>query len=300
MPYIGKIDGYLASTSKLGQAPAMDQRRFDAAAPSPPATPASRGGRRQLGTDTATSLPVYHQLHLVLSQRIRDGVHAPGSRFPSEFALAAKYDVSRVSVRRALAQLEADGLIARRRGAGTFVTERKREGDRPTTGEIDNLITIGMETDTRLLYHGPARNPPPQACAALGLEPGQALVEIERLRLHQGQPFSLTSLYLRPAEAALLDIAALGSAPVVSALDRAGLPAAKAEQTISATLADDEVAGRLDVSLGSAVVRVRRVVLDATDRGVLFQQSLYRSDRYEYHMLLTRESSAEHPSWRHI
>lgn len=259
-----------------------------------------RGGRRQLGSGAATSLPVYHQVHLVLSQRIREGLYPPGERFPSEFELAAKFNVSRVTVRRALAQLEEDGLIVRRRGAGTFVAERNVDARGPIAGEVDNLITIGMETETRLIAYGVAVNAPPQAFSALDIEPGGELVEIERLRLHQGQPFSLTHIYLRGQEASLLDPSALGSDPVITALEKAGLRSANAEQTISATLADDQTAELLAVSIGSALVRVRRVVFDSDGHALLFQQSLYRPDRYEYHMLLTRERSAGQPRWRHI
>jgi len=276
----------------------MSQKPAPATSASPSAS--RRGGRRQLGSGTATSLPAYHQLHLVLSQRIREGLYPPESRFPSEFDLAARYDVSRVTVRRALAMLEEEGLIVRRRGAGTSVAPRKAAASGPIAGEVENLITIGMDTEARLVSHRTIRDAPPQAVAALAVEPGTPLVELVRQRLHEGEPFSLTAVYLRPAEATLLDPAHLGPLPVIAALEKAGLRSATAEQTISATLADDRSAALLDVPLGMALVRLRRTVLDAEGRPLLFQQSLYRPDRYEYHMLLTRENSAGQPRWRHI
>lgn len=270
-----------------------------APAPSPGPRP-QRGGRRQLGSGVATSLPIYHQLHLVLSQRIREGLYPADSRFPSEFLLAETFDVSRVTVRRALALLEEDGLVVRRRGSGTFVAPRPERSGGPIIGEVENLITIGMETEARLISHGPVADAPPQACAALDVPAGAELFQMVRLRLHQGEPFSLTTVYLRPAEAALLDPAGLGPMPVITALEKAGLRSAAAEQTISATLADDRAAALLGVSLGAALVRLRRAVRDADGRTLLFQQSLYRPDRYEYHMLLTRERSTGQPRWRHI
>ncbi|MBH0114454.1 GntR family transcriptional regulator [Novosphingobium sp. YJ-S2-02] len=266
----------------------------------PPVKSPRSGGRRQLGSGGATSLPVYHQLHLVLSQRVREGIYAPGSRFPSEFELAKVFGVSRVSVRRALGRLEEEGLIVRKRGAGTFVAERSPQARGPISGEVDNLITIGFETQTRLIRHGEAAYAPPQAYGALDVAMNEPLFEIERLRLYREQPFSLTNVYLRENEASLLDPEALGAQPVIQALEAAGLRSADAEQTISATLADDRTADLLEVSIGSALVRVRRAVRDPEGRTLLFQQSLYRPDRYEYHMLLTREHSSGHPRWRHI
>lgn len=288
----------LAWPSALRQSPGVSPKPAPAAQASPPGR--KRGGRRQLGSGTATSLPAYHQLHLVLSQRIREGLYPPQSRFPSELDLAARYGVSRVTVRRALAMLEEEGLIIRRRGAGTSVAPRRAAASGPIVGEVENLITIGMDTEARLVSQRTIRDAPPHACVALGMDAEGPLVELVRLRLHEGQPFSLTTVYLRPADAALIDPAHLGPSPVIAALEKAGLRSATAEQTISATLADDRSAALLDVPLGMALVRLRRAVFDADGRPLLFQQSLYRPDRYEYHMLLTRESSAGQPRWRHI
>jgi DNA-binding GntR family transcriptional regulator len=83
-------------------------------------------GRRQIGSDASGSLPVYHQLHLIIGQRIRDRVYPPGALLPSEFLLAEQFGVSRVSVRRTLALLERDGLIVRRRGIGVRVKVKKK------------------------------------------------------------------------------------------------------------------------------------------------------------------------------
>ncbi len=256
-------------------------------------------GRRQIGSSAGSSLPVYHQLHLILGQRIRDGLYPGGAVFPSEFALAKQFGVSRVTVRRSLALLEQDGLVLRRRGVGTFVSTTPLE-THPISGMIENLITIGFETEARLLSYGPDPTAPSFVAGALGLKNGIVPVRLDRLRLHRGSPFSLSSIWLAPELGALIDPIELGDKTTVATLERAGIRSTSAEQTITATLADHHVGAQLEVPLGSALVRLRRTVRDADSAPVLFQQSLYRPDRYEYHMLLTRDQSAARPRWRHI
>jgi GntR family transcriptional regulator len=113
-------------------------------------------------------------------------------------------------------------------------------------------------------------------------------------------PFSLSSIYLPAEHAALVADQASDNRPTIASLEAAGLHAGSAEQTLSATLADDEVAALLNVAIGAPLVRLRRTVLDLVGQPMMFQQSLYRPDLYEYHMLLTREKSTGRPRWRHI
>lgn len=263
-------------------------------------TPLAGIGRRQIGSDAPGSLPVYHQLHLIIGQRIRDRVYLPGALLPSELALAEQFGLSRVTVRRTLALLERDGLIVRRRGLGTFVAEERGAPAETISGVIENLITLGLETEARLLGVGGDPNPPALVRGSLELGAGEVPVRISRLRLHKGSPFSLSTIWLSKARAALIDPERLGNGTTIGMLEAAGVRSQTAEQTISATLADHEVGALLDVPLGSALVLLRRTVRDATHAPLLFQQSLYRPDRYEYYMQLTREQTAGRPTWRHV
>jgi GntR family transcriptional regulator len=70
-------------------------------------------------------IPLYHQLADILLSRIRDGVHPPGSRIPSEIKLAQTCQIGRPTVRQAIEVLVRKGVLTRRRGAGTFVCQRK-------------------------------------------------------------------------------------------------------------------------------------------------------------------------------
>ena len=71
----------------------------------------------------------------------------------------------------------------------------------------------------------------------------------------------------------------------------------RAVQTVSARLADAEVAGHLDLAVGSALLAVRRLIYDEQERPVQWLHGLYRPDRYEYQMQLSRVGSIDAKVW---
>jgi len=77
--------------------------------------------------DRDSAIPAYHQVILGLEQRISSGEWNLGERLPSEVALAKDYDVSRMTIRQALTELEKDGIIIRRRPTGTFLARIPRK-----------------------------------------------------------------------------------------------------------------------------------------------------------------------------
>lgn len=256
-------------------------------------------GRRVLGSKRMTSLPAYHQLYVVLRQKIIDQQYPEDKPIPSEFTLAEAYNVSRVTVRRTFDLLENDGLIERRQGIGTFAVGNSKLEDTTIRGVLENLITIGLETSAQTLAFEKVLTPI-RVHAALRTKKEEKLLCIERLRTHSGKPFSLTKVWLPPECSSLISKKELGNKPVAIALENAGLNPISADQSISAILADDHSASLLGVDIGAALIRLRRTVFAADGVPLLVQQSLYAPDRYEYHMQLSRHSNEGRPQWRHI
>lgn len=216
-------------------------------------------------------------------------------------ALSKTYDVSRVTVRRALEMLERESLIVRRHGVGTFATPPAGDGGGARlAGLVENLITLGLETTARLIAFDAAAPTPAPAAAALNLTPGSPAVRIERLRFYKSRPLSLTTLYLPPRLADRIRESDLDDRPVMRILEATGIRAMRAEQTISAVAADDDAANKLSVGIGAPLIRLRRTVFDEEGAPFEHQQGLYNPDQYEYHMLLSRDNSSNRPQWRHI
>jgi GntR family transcriptional regulator len=216
--------------------------------------------------------------------------------------LCETFGISRVSVRRALQMLEQEGLVNRRHGVGTFVESVENGSDSTVRlgGLIDNLITLGLETTAELISFDGDTRLPPFAASSLKLGPDDRGVRIERLRLYRGRPLSLTEVYLPPYLSPLIRAADIDDRPIIRILEGAGLKAVSAEQTISAVVADDYVALKLQVAIGSPLLRLRKTVFNQSGAPFEYQQGLYSPDQYEYYMLLTRDTNSNRPQWRHI
>ncbi len=253
---------------------------------------------------TNDSVPIYHQLYTTLRQQIMDGVYKEHEALPTEMSLTETYKVSRVTVRKSLLKLEQDGLLVRQQGVGTFVAPMGRQAPAERlSGVVDNLITIGVETSAKLLSFNASFQPPPFMAATqkLELQPSEKCIRIERLRHHKRKPFSLTTIYVRNIDGLRLtraDLEADGR-PLIHLLDERGVSASHAEQTISAIVADAQVAEKLNVAVGSPLIRARRTVYASDRTPVLYQESLYNPDLYEYHITLSRDSKQTRPEWRH-
>ncbi len=229
------------------------------------------------------------QVYLVLRDRIASGRLDAAESLPGEQALAAEHGVSRVTVRRALAELEREGLISRRRGAGTFVAGSTVAKPIVTdfSDVLANLIAMGRETAVRLLEFG-YREPPAAIARALKLEPGERTQFSVRVRLIDGQPFSHLTTYVPERIGVTYNEVDLAARPLLALLERSGVRIERATQEVTAALASPEVAAALDVDVGSALLGTTRTVFAADGGGVEHLSALYRPDRYALRMEMVR------------
>jgi GntR family transcriptional regulator len=239
-----------------------------------------------------------HKLYLALRHSIVTGELSSGARFPSEPELGNLHGVSRVTVRRALDQLEQEGLIRRQPGAGTFVS--KRAETRPILTDLSNafadLIEMGRKTEVKVLSFSyvPASGLIGQALLLDEDEPCQRSV---RVRYIEDEPFSYLVTHVPGRIGATYTKADLASTPLLVLLERSGVRAQRAQQTVSATMAAPEVARALKIDTGSPLISLSRVVFDRDGRGVEHLHALYRPDRYSFQMELVRSGNAEDRRW---
>ncbi len=247
---------------------------------------------------TGMPLPKYHQLYLVLREQLVDGRHDAG--LPGELALAGQFGVARVTVRKALERLAAEGLIQRMPGRGTVPLRRPAapvapEGA-PITGLLENIVSMGLRTSVKVLACDVV--PAPEAVARpLALPVGAPVQKALRLRSTREGPLSHISTWVPEALARGFGRRELARQPILLLIEAQGVRIGRAEQAISARLADAEVAHALDVAVGSALLAVQRLIFDVDDRPVQWLQGLYRPDRYQYQMQLSRVGGIDAKLW---
>ena len=250
-------------------------------------------------------VPKYHQIYLVLREQLDEGRFASG--LPGELALMQQFGVARVTVRRALEQLAAEGLIERERGRGTRPVVR-REAARPRgagavrtqsarlTGLLENLVSVSLNTSVRVLEVSEV-DANRAVAQALAIEPGTPVQKAVRVRSTREGPLSHITTWVPKALAQGFGKRELAHKPILVLLEESGVRVGRAQQTISARLADAQVASHLGVQVGSALLAVRRLIRDVDDRPVQWLHGLYRPDRYEYQMQLSRVGDIDAKVW---
>lgn len=239
------------------------------------------------------------RVYLSLRDGIADGRLADGGPLPAEQRLAESFGVSRVTVRRALDALAADGLIERRAGSGTVVRSSGR-GARPMAMDFTTLMPqlaeMGQKTTARLLSFSYAVAPD-QVARDMGLDPDEKVQIATRVRSTAEQPFSHLTTYVPEVIARNYSENDLATTPLFQLLERSGVQIEEAHQSVSATLAGPEVADALGVAVGSALLSLRRVVRDVNGRGVEYLSALYRPDLFRLDMALTRVGQGASRHW---
>lgn len=239
------------------------------------------------------------RVYLLLRDAILNGTHPKDAVLPGELKLAEQFAVSRVTIRRALDGLEADGLVERRAGSGTIV-RAPRSAPGAVTADFATLmpqvVAMGLSTTARLLAFSYIAAPSAVA-QAMDLPPEARMQRAVRVRLIEGAPFSHLTTYVPEAIAQGYSEADLATTPLFRLLERSGVAVERATQTISATLATPDVADALETSVGAALIALTRVVFDAQGRGVEHLTALYRPDRYRLEMSLDRVGEPDSRRW---
>jgi GntR family transcriptional regulator len=248
-------------------------------------------------------LPKYHQIYLVLREQLEEGRFADG--VPGELALMEQFGMARVTVRRALQRLSDEGLISRNPGRRTRpVTPATAAEQQPRAGVaranlrglLENLVTMGLHTSVKVIDVATV-SASTQVAEALQLQLGDPVQKAVRVRSTREGPLSHITTYVPADIARQFGRRELAKKPILVLLEESGVKVGRAHQTISARLADNVLAQHLEVSVGSALLAVRRLIYDDAERPVQWLHGFYRPDRYTYEMQLSRVGSIDAKVW---
>ncbi|MFF4157713.1 GntR family transcriptional regulator [Streptomyces sp. NPDC001678] len=232
-------------------------------------------------------LPLWYQVSQSLRASILGRRPDDPLRLPTEDALAAHYGVSVLTMRQALKELEAEGLITRHRRRGTFIEPSARRGSPVRLlGSVDTIVAQQSGERTTVVGHGPAPVPAELAEHFPGLDEA---VAYRRLRHDEvsGEPTNWAENLVRPELAEQIDVADLARWPMTKVLrDVVGVRISRITDTVEARLADPETARLLQVPLLSPILHYTGITYDENGRAVDIARIHYRGDRFSFTVTL--------------
>jgi GntR family transcriptional regulator len=214
--------------------------------------------RARDGLSKDSPAPLYHQLYSLLKGMVMDGTLSLGDRMPTEEQLAATFDVSRITAKRAMDELAAEDLVDRRRGKGTHVTYKyvPKPVKAPLIGMLQEIESMARNSKANILECNMLQ-PPQGIREELELPMGEPALHLVRVRERDGIPFgfyvSWTNGVALPEDPNIFE-----SKPRLTYFRENGLEISHVTQTLSAVAASAEVAEALDVTEGDPLLSLTR------------------------------------------
>jgi len=239
-----------------------------------------------LSIDRESPVPIYHQLSRELKNLILAGELAPNERIPSQNEFSKWFDISPMTVRQAMMEVENEGFIYRIRGRGTYVAPRYLEHT------LERLVSFSEDMRERQLTPGSrilvfeTIEAPADVARGLVLEDGAFVLRVMRLRFANDEPVGLHDAYLAGVDFTQEELEQHES--LYQLLSEKGVILTEGDDIIEAIEADEPMSELLNVKPGSALLQLTRCSRDSNGRTVEYIKAVYRSDFYRYAIRLKR------------
>ena len=227
-----------------------------------------------------SSSPLYHQLMQRITADIERGTYATGSRIPPEHELEQLYQVSRVTVRRALAELTAKGLLERKQGKGTFVSMPGGSMQLKNLHSFHDSCKMNKAKPSTDVIHVKETEAQQADAEELNLNKGSRVLETLRIRRADNVPVVLERNRFSMAYAWLQDQDLSGS--LYTLLREYGVEPKLAVHDVSMRFATAEEAQLLDIKEGSPLVCLHEVIYDQRGRPLHNSIQLIRGERFVF------------------
>jgi GntR family transcriptional regulator len=244
--------------------------------------------------EPSSPIPLYQQIKAALRSGILDGQYPPHSRMPSESELQSMFEVSRITIRQALGDLQKEGLIFKVHGKGSFVSQPKAvQNVTSLQGFAEAMSGEGHEIVNRVRSFDfvPATA---EVAAKLGLDLGATVAEIHRVRLLNREPTAYEVTFLPESLGKKLLRADLVTRDIFLILENdCGVTLGSADLGITAICARPPVSRLLEIKREAPVLRVERLTRDSNDRPIDFEYLYFKGDAFQYRLRVDRKRPAK-------
>ncbi|KPB04202.1 GntR family transcriptional regulator [Bacillus sp. CHD6a] len=238
--------------------------------------------------DKSSPIPIYYQLESHIKKQIEAGFILPGETIPSEREYAESYGISRMTVRQAINSLVNEGLLYRKKGSGTFVSEKKIEQPlQGLTSFTEDMKKRGMTPTSKLIHFEiiPANS---FISKELKISEYAPVYEIKRIRLADGEPMALETNYLSANLVKGLTEEEVKASIYSYVEETLGLRITHAEQLIESVKASEEHEKLLDIERDHPMLYIQRNTFLHDGTPLELVKSVYRGDRYKFQIKMER------------
>ena len=238
-----------------------------------------------------SGIPLYYQVKEILIQKISDGVFKEGKLIPTEDKLANEYNVSKGTIRRAMADLVNSGFLFRRSGFGTIVKNQKLEytiGIGKLNGFFDILKEKGLTPSTKVLDFDIKMAEEAGVAKTLSLSENDKVYSITRIRYANGEALYLEHFYLPYEKFSGLSKEELNFNSLYDLLrNRFKVSLTKSKQFIEPVVVDDYEALVLGIKKGSPAMMLEGIIYAENNNTILISRDIIRGDKCRYYFELS-------------
>lgn len=239
-------------------------------------------------------LPFHAQVREALRARILGGTYLPEQQMPSEHEMTALFEVSRITVRQALNDLQNEGLIYRVHGKGTYVSRPRATQDLARLQSFGEAMRpLGYETCSRLVSVREVK-PPGAVGERLATPRGRKVCEIRRVRFLDREPVSLDVSYFELALGRRLAAEDLQARDIFVILEHDfAIALGHADLVIGSRVADETQARLLATEVGAGLLYIDRLTRSRSGEPVACEHLFHRGDAYHFHVRVERQPAGE-------
>jgi GntR family transcriptional regulator len=230
--------------------------------------------------------PVYYQIKNNIKKRILAKEFKIGEKLPSEAEMAKKFNVSRLTIRQAVGQLNQEHILESKRGKGTFVTTDKDLVDGMLKKFRFSMNDMYYQQEKFKIDSLQIANVKvlPSIRDSLDLSPDEKeVIQIERVRSFEGKPIMTTKNYAPIRFKNVLNRTNLKKKLILTILEeKLGIMIERIRQTVSASYADQELTSYLGIPIGSPILIVNRINYAKEGKPIFLGLSYFPGDIFEY------------------
>jgi GntR family transcriptional regulator len=234
------------------------------------------------------ALPRYQHIINYYRTLIESGKLTEGSKIPTEEEMCDHFNVSRITIRRALDGLMQEGYIYKQQGKGSFVTTKRTDIQlNHLQGFNQEMRALGFDPSTKLISMELIA-PSEIVAASLVISSTQKVYVITRLRCADGMPMAIEKVHMPFSRFAGIEHEDFTQSLYEILRQKFGCEFIKAEQSIKASCATESDSELLEIKLGKPVLLINRVTYDQTGKPFEFVQSTYRGDKYQFNVTIEK------------